>query len=196
MQFLITVALLGWGFVSLWFFSRMRAPEAVIMSVLVGTLVLPEHQAIDLPALPPVDKTSVIAMWCLVGSWWKMPQRLQAAKAFRGVDILFVVILIGGVLTAATNPDPLVTGPIVRRVGRGMETPPRDGDLGIAMYVDDIGDFHISTHLEWRRGPSGERQTGDMFQFDVMDAALRPSMFKLVTDGLVKATPSLLKTAP
>ncbi|MCA9575685.1 MAG: hypothetical protein R3B40_08775 [Polyangiales bacterium] len=100
--------------VTLALYARLSATKATIVAMLAGVLFLPEVLAIDPPLLPPMDKTSITAAWALVGCLWKARRQLVRARPLRGIDGLFVLLLLCNVGTALTNPDPLVTGPIVR----------------------------------------------------------------------------------
>lgn len=108
------VSLFLWVPVTAWLFKRFRPAEAAIWAILLSINYLPEVVAIDPPLLPPMDKTSMAAMWCFIACLIKARGRLASAKPFRGIDILFIFVLIGNVGTSLTNSDPLVTGPIVR----------------------------------------------------------------------------------
>ncbi|MFT5357375.1 MAG: hypothetical protein ACI9KE_004610 [Polyangiales bacterium] len=108
------LSLFLWVPVTAWLFKRFRPAEAVIWAVLLSINYLPEVVAIDPPLLPPMDKTSMAALWCFIACLVKSPGRIKAAKPFRGIDILFIFMLIGNLGTSLTNGDTLVTGPIVR----------------------------------------------------------------------------------
>ncbi|HJL18509.1 MAG TPA: hypothetical protein RMH99_22810, partial [Sandaracinaceae bacterium LLY-WYZ-13_1] len=95
-------------------FIRLRPPVATMVCLLGGVMFLPEQTAIDPPLLPPIDKGSMASFTCLLGCLWKGRARLRKAKPLRGIDLLFVMVLIGNVGTALTNTDPIVTGPVVR----------------------------------------------------------------------------------
>lgn len=97
------------------FYARFPATKATIATMMVGVLFLPEVLAVDPPLLPPMDKTSITAGWAFVGCLWKARARVRRAKPFRGIDRLFVVLLLCNVGTAVSNPEPLITGPIVRQ---------------------------------------------------------------------------------
>lgn len=96
-------------------YARLPATKATIVTVLSGVLFLPEVLAVDPPLLPPMDKTSITAFWALVGCLWKARGKLRRARPLRGVDSLFVLLLLCNVGTALTNPDALFSGPIVRQ---------------------------------------------------------------------------------
>lgn len=100
---------------TLWFYSRMPATKATLVTVLGGVLFLPEVLAVDPPLLPPMDKTSITAFWAFAGCMWKARGDVRRARPFRGIDLLFVLLLLCNVGTAVTNQFPLISGPIVRQ---------------------------------------------------------------------------------
>lgn len=108
------LALFIWVPVTAWIFTRYRPAEATMWSILLSIMFLPEVVAIDPPLLPPMDKTSMAVLWCFLACLWKGRDRLLAAKPFRGIDLLFVMLLLGNVGTSLTNEDALVTGAVVR----------------------------------------------------------------------------------
>ncbi|HBQ16828.1 MAG: hypothetical protein RLP09_46265 [Sandaracinaceae bacterium] len=108
------LALLLWAPVTAFVFWRFKAPMATMICLLGGAMFLPEQTAIDPPLLPPIDKESVAAFCCLIGCLLTDRRRLADAKPLRGIDLLFVLVLLGNVGTALTNGDRLITGPIVR----------------------------------------------------------------------------------
>ncbi len=109
------IALFLWVPVTVVLFAKLRPPMAAMVSILGGVMFLPEQVAVDAPLLPPIDKLSVTALWAFLGCVWKAPERLRSARPLRGIDALFLVVVIGNVGTAMTNTDALVTGPVVRQ---------------------------------------------------------------------------------
>lgn len=108
------LALFLWIPVTAWLFKRFKPAEAAVWAMMLSVNYLPEVVAFDPPALPPLDKTSMAALWCFIACLIKSPDRIRNAKPFRGIDLLFVLMLIGNVGTSLTNGDALVTGPVVR----------------------------------------------------------------------------------
>jgi hypothetical protein len=96
-------------------YARLPATKATVVTMLSGVLFLPEVLAVDPPLLPPMDKTSITAFWAFVGCLWKARGKLASARPMRGVDGLFVALLLFNVGTSLTNSDVLVTGPVVRQ---------------------------------------------------------------------------------
>jgi hypothetical protein len=114
-NFISYIALFLWIPATMIAFARLRPAMATMVSVLGGVMFLPEQLAIDPPLLPPIDKLSITSFWTLIGCLWKARDRIIEARPFRGLDALFLLVLIGNVGTAITNADPLVTGPVVRQ---------------------------------------------------------------------------------
>lgn len=75
-----------------------------------GTLFLPEHAALDFPLLPPLNKNGFVAMVGLLGAVVFMRGKLRSSKPFRGVDLAFLIVVLGNFGTALTNTDPQVFG--------------------------------------------------------------------------------------
>lgn len=109
------LALFLWVPVTVVAFTRLRPPLATMVCVLSGVMLLPEKLAVDPPLLPPMDKLSITAVWAFLCCLWKARERIAAARPLRGLDALFLLVVIGNVGTALTNADPLVTGPVTRQ---------------------------------------------------------------------------------
>jgi hypothetical protein len=58
--------LLFWPLVALWLFKRLPRSEALIWTLVAGYLLLPVKTSIDLPLLPPLDKSTSPAFGALV----------------------------------------------------------------------------------------------------------------------------------
>lgn len=105
------VALLSWIPISLIMFSYLRPQTATALALLGAILLLPETVGFDLPIVPEFDKQSAGALGALFGCMWKCRQRLLSARIGRGIDLLWVLLLVGHFLSAFANPDSLVFGP-------------------------------------------------------------------------------------
>lgn len=108
------LSLFLWVPVTLVLFHWLRPPVAAMVSILGGMMLLPEQTVVDLPLLPPMDKSSLTPFGALLGCMWKAPERLRAARPLRGIDRLYLLVLIGNIGTALTNAEPIVTGPVIR----------------------------------------------------------------------------------
>jgi len=60
------VALFAWPIVAGVMFARMRLESAAIWSLLAGYLLLPSGVGVDLPLLPPIDKSNVVVLSTLL----------------------------------------------------------------------------------------------------------------------------------
>lgn len=99
---------------SVWLFKRYNGPKATVLCVLGSTMFLPELVNVDPPLLPPFNKTSIAALVCWVLCMRKARGRIRRAKAFQGIDVLFIFVLVGNVGTSLSNGDVLITGAVVR----------------------------------------------------------------------------------
>lgn len=114
-NFLSWTALVLFAPITLVCFARMQPVIATAWTMLGAVMFLPEVIVFDPPLLPPMDKLSIASFWIFVGCMWKARQRIVRARPLRGVDAFFVLVLLGNVGTALTNPDEIVTGPVVRQ---------------------------------------------------------------------------------
>lgn len=111
------IMLLLWPIVVAALFSRMPRPQAAIWSILAGYLFLPPVINIDLPAIPPIDKSTIPAMAAIFFAFIS-PKRegegtLPPPPGLL-VTVLFLMMLASPILTAVTNPDTLFDGVAVR----------------------------------------------------------------------------------
>lgn len=111
------IMLLSWPIVVAVLFSRMPRQKAAIWSILAGYLFLPPVINIDLPAIPPIDKATIPAMAALFFAYTS-PRRegegLPPPPPGLLITVLFLMMLASPILTAATNPDTLFDGIVVR----------------------------------------------------------------------------------
>jgi len=91
-------------------FSQMPPVRAALVVILGGTMFLPELAAFDPPLLPPMDKHTFVFAAAFVGMTLRAPKLIKAAKPGRGVDLWFLLFLIGAIGTARTNVDGFVYG--------------------------------------------------------------------------------------
>ncbi|WP_053232013.1 hypothetical protein [Sandaracinus amylolyticus] len=96
-------------------FARLQPVLATVVTMLGAVMFLPEVIRFDPPLLPPIDKQTLATFWVFIGCLWRARDRVRSAKVMRGVDSFFWLVLIGSIGTALTNPDDVVTGPVVRQ---------------------------------------------------------------------------------
>lgn len=137
------LAILISPFVVVWLFSSQRPSVAVTASILGAYLLLPRNYAIDLPAVPSLDKNSIPALTAAVAALiFVQGPRLRAlapglvlpglVPRSRVARILFLLMLAGAVATVVTNGDALRYG--------GLTLPPlrlydAASNLGITLFT-------------------------------------------------------------
>lgn len=165
------LALFLWVPGTLFAFSRLRPPLATMVCVLSGVMFLPEQLAVDPPLLPPMEKLSITGVWAFIGCLWKARDRIIEARPLRGLDALFLLVLIGNFGTAMTNADPLVTGPVTRQ--------------GLTLYDAFAGSVKdvLSLYLPFLLGRAMLRTRQDLLDF----------MLVLTICGIVYATLALIE---
>ena len=129
---LAQIVLFSWPLVAWALFARLRADTALIATVLLGYLFIPERTGFDLPALPAVDKKLMPVLCAALGMWLIARRQEQALRkttpraAFLSAEApgrrqsvsrvskIIPLILTGLVLnifvTWATNQQPLFYG--------------------------------------------------------------------------------------
>ncbi|KGJ03793.1 hypothetical protein SAMN04487972_11623 [Paracoccus halophilus] len=114
MPILALAVLLSWPIVVAILFSRQERAQALIWSILIGYLILPPLIEIDLPAFPGLNKHMVPAL--AAGFMVYFAARDRAAPEERPppmggfVVLLLAMNFISPLMTALTNPDPLIDG--------------------------------------------------------------------------------------
>lgn len=113
MAVLATVMLLIWPVVVAVMFSRMERANAMVWSLVAGYLILPPVVMIDLPAMPGLDKAVIPAAAAGVMMFITRDKAKGLPKPPpMGALVVFLLVLnlISPVMTALTNPDPLLEG--------------------------------------------------------------------------------------
>jgi hypothetical protein len=90
----------AWTMLTLWpllvvsFYSRMRPTIATCWAIVGGALILPEQIEFDWPTIPAFTKTTAPYYAVLFVLIFKYRNRLRAARPFKGVDRLFLLMLV------------------------------------------------------------------------------------------------------
>ena len=103
-------ALVLWVPLTFYFFARFKVPVAATLSIVGGSLFLPEHVKILLPVLPDLDKTTIPVIATFMACMWKAPRKLSQAGSSR-IDLCFLIVVVGIIGTWQTNGDVLLGGP-------------------------------------------------------------------------------------
>ncbi|PZX13458.1 hypothetical protein LX81_03242 [Palleronia aestuarii] len=117
-----SIALIAWPVVALLLFARLPLREALVWSILLAYLFLPETVSFNFPGIPAFDKWSIPACTLILAVliYDKTPPGRGAASAAgqasrgQGVTLLFRVLmgclLLSPVLTVLANSDPVGVG--------------------------------------------------------------------------------------
>ena len=106
------LALFAWPVVTLVLFTRLPAHSAVLWSLLAGFLLLPPKVAVDLPGLPPFDKTTIPSLSALLCALLVSGRDRPALLPREPIALALLALLLAGpVLTTLLNDDRLVYGP-------------------------------------------------------------------------------------
>jgi hypothetical protein len=141
------VALWLWPVFSVFFFRLFSLPVAACVAIMGGYLLLPSGLELQLRGLPPIDKTTIVAVASLLLALvtvaslpdrdkWQLQKRWIPGSAV--VLICLMALVIGEFGTVATNREPLVFG---FRVIPGLTW--RDAFSGIARTLLFLTPFFI-----------------------------------------------------
>ncbi len=91
-------------------FFFMPAMSAALVVALGAEMFLPEQVTFKLPLMPPFGKHNLPYLCILVACLLRYPARVTKLPKQRWMTVLALALLVGGVLTSTTNPDPLIFG--------------------------------------------------------------------------------------
>lgn len=114
MPILALMVLLSWPVVVGILFSRKDRALALIWSIFAGYLILPQLVEIDLPAFPGLNKHMIPALAAAVMVYFVTRDRArdepEPPPLGPWVVVLLAMNFAAPILTALTNPDPLIDG--------------------------------------------------------------------------------------
>jgi hypothetical protein len=108
--YLPPLALLLYFPFTLLIFRIYRPALAGIISATAAAMFLPEQAGFDLPGVPPLTKLNLPYIYMTVAVLISAPSRLLSARIGGRDDLLLLVLIAGGIVTALTNSDPLPYG--------------------------------------------------------------------------------------
>lgn len=102
-----------WPLVTIALFRRLPVDRALILSLMLGYLFLPEPPAaFDLPLMPPISKHNIPALAAFAICLWRFgPEGLLMPRS-RLARLLLAIFIFIPVLTALTNTDPVFFGQV------------------------------------------------------------------------------------
>lgn len=101
------LVLVLWPVVVIVLFRRMPIERALIWSILGGYLLLPPLVAIDLPAVPAIDKMSLPALSAYLVCTLMLGHRVPLLPESPVGRVLLLVFVLAPFGTALTNPEPI-----------------------------------------------------------------------------------------
>lgn len=104
------IALLCWPLVALYLFVKLPFERAIIWSVVISFLFLPNLVAIDLPGVPALDRWTLPSLIMLVLALFKAPRRFRLLPKHALCKLLLIALLLGTVGTALSNQDLIFPG--------------------------------------------------------------------------------------
>jgi len=142
-----TVALLLWPLISLGLFGAFGVKRGVILTVVIGYLFLPSSFAIDLPILPPYDKSTAITVGLVLGYILFARRRREEVGDLRSGDRMFGRLLTGlfllyaltPVFTYLTNREGLSFGPTYLQGLRPWDAITMSGNAAILFVPFFVG---------------------------------------------------------
>ena len=111
---LATLTLAIWPLVTLFLFSKLPTGRALIASLLVAYLFLPEPPAgFDFPLIPPLTKHTIPALSALLVCLWMFGQDGRLMPKSVAVNVLLMIFVFGPFATTLTNMTPIYWGDYV-----------------------------------------------------------------------------------
>lgn len=84
--------------------------KTLLIVYLGGILFMPERIEYDLPLIPPIAKGEIAALSCLLGAMIKLQKRIFKLPPGLSAELVVPLIIVGAVITASQNTDPMVIG--------------------------------------------------------------------------------------
>lgn len=119
----VLIALVLFPFLAVLTFRLLPISWAAITVLLVGELFLPADGALDLPLLPAFGRDLLVYTTLFVCVLLFARPRLRAARPGTGLELLGVVMAVGGLVTVLLNADTLRYGPVTVQAMPLEETP-------------------------------------------------------------------------
>ena len=96
-----------WPFVTLALFALLPARVACVIAIVAGEMFLPPNPMNGVPLLPPIDKDFIASFSALAACLILRPRALLHKAPGASYNWLFLLLVVGALLTALTNGDAL-----------------------------------------------------------------------------------------
>lgn len=102
-----------WPFVVIALHGRLSTDRALILSLLVGYMFLPEYPTqFDLPLLPALNKHNIPALTAFVVTLWRSGRQTPLLPESRLGRVLLVVFILTPIMTVLTNGETVFYGQV------------------------------------------------------------------------------------
>lgn len=108
-NWIAALALLTWPLVVIWLFRTRPVGKALLLSILGAYMLLPVGTALKIQGIPAFDKISIPNLAALVGCMI-VARRFRLWNRLGLPEILLFIFIVGPLVTAQLNPDPIVIG--------------------------------------------------------------------------------------
>ena len=92
---------------ALYVFRRQPTSQAASIVVLVGSILLPPMLAIDLPAIPPMDREYITYLSVLIAAYVFRRSAVIRARPGRNLELVLILLFFANIATARMNPMPM-----------------------------------------------------------------------------------------
>jgi len=105
------LALFSWPLVTIAIYQRLPIGKATLWSILAAYFLLPAGTTVDLPLLPPLDKSTIPNMAAYLVCLFIKGKRVPLLPKDRIARWLLVIYVVSTFITASINPEPIIAGP-------------------------------------------------------------------------------------
>ena len=78
-------------------FQRLPRAQAAATVVLTGSILLPERIAVDLPAIPPIDKEYLTYLSALIAAYVFRRDSILRARPGQGLEAIVILLLVANI---------------------------------------------------------------------------------------------------
>ena len=111
--------LFSWPLVTFVLYLRLPIVRATLWSILGAYLLLPPAIEVDLPLIPPLDKSSISNLSAFFSCWFITGKPVRLLPNILWVRLILLVFVSSPFITALLNPEPIIAG---QRFIKGMES--------------------------------------------------------------------------
>jgi len=110
--------LFSWPLVTFALYVRLPIVRATLWSILGAYLLLPPAIEVDLPLIPPLDKSSISNLSAFFSCWFIAGKPVRLLPNILWARLILLAFVSSPFITALLNPEPIIAG---QRFIKGME---------------------------------------------------------------------------